>query len=74
MEDVQTLNKIILAKPTTNHDESIGYDEAAVFYILSKLLFSNQSREPLGFPAFSKYKSLVCMSNFGCLVKLDDDL
>ena len=40
-------------------DEARGYDEAGVFYILSKLLYSNQSRETLGFAAFSKAKSLV---------------
>ena len=63
MEDMQTLNKLVSSKPASTTEESTGYDEAAVFYILSKMLISHKSREPLGFPAFSKYKSLVLMIN-----------
>lgn len=59
IDDIQALNKAMQANNTASVDEARGYDEAGVFYILSKLLYSNQSRETLGFAAFSKAKSLV---------------
>lgn len=70
MEDMQTLNKIVNLKSSSSNDESSGYDEAAVFFILSKMLISNKSREPLGFPAFSKYKSLV-LNQRNCFVHIE---